>query len=59
MIMSCRERQTSAKNMRQKEKKLKDYTFQLEDERKQAQQYREQVTLLTINETNAPSSSGL
>lgn len=59
MIMSCRERQTSAKNMRQKEKKLKDYTFQLEDERKQAQQYREQVTLMTINETNAPSSSGL
>lgn len=59
MVMSCRERQTSAKNMRQKEKKLKDYTFQLEDERKQAQQYREQVTLLTINETNAPSSSGL
>lgn len=59
MVMSCRERQTSAKNMRQKEKKLKDYTFQLEDERKQAQQYREQVTLMTINETNAPSSSGL
>lgn len=44
IIMSCRERQASAKNLRQKEKKLKDYTFQMEDERKQAQQYREQVT---------------
>ncbi|XP_027141138.1 myosin-11 [Larimichthys crocea] len=41
--VESRERQTSAKNMRQKEKKLKDYTFQLEDERKQAQQYREQA----------------
>lgn len=41
----CRERQASAKNLRQKEKKLKDLTAQMEDERKQAQDYKDQVTL--------------
>lgn len=44
MILSCRERQANAKNLRQKEKKLKDLTIQVEDERKQAQQYKDQVT---------------
>lgn len=41
--MTCRERQANAKNLRQKEKKLKDLTIQMEDERKQAQQYKDQV----------------
>jgi len=41
--VTCRERQAHAKNVRQKEKKLKDLSIQLEDERKQAQQYRDQV----------------
>lgn len=45
LIMLCRERQANAKNLRQKEKKLKDLTIQMEDERKQAQQYKDQVTL--------------
>uniref|UniRef100_A0A674B8E4 Myosin-11-like n=1 Tax=Salmo trutta TaxID=8032 RepID=A0A674B8E4_SALTR len=38
-----RERQTSAKGMRQKEKKLKDLTVQMEDDRKQAEQYKDQA----------------
>lgn len=41
-----RERQNNAKNLRQKEKKLKDLTIQMEDERKQAEQYKDQVTKL-------------
>lgn len=39
----CRERQANSKNLRQKEKKLKDLTIQMEEERKQAQQYKDQV----------------
>uniref|UniRef100_A0AAR2LJ29 Myosin, heavy chain 11b, smooth muscle n=1 Tax=Pygocentrus nattereri TaxID=42514 RepID=A0AAR2LJ29_PYGNA len=38
-----RERQAAAKNLRQKDKKLKDLTIQMEDERKHAQQYKDQV----------------
>uniref|UniRef100_A0AAQ5YZS4 Myosin, heavy chain 11b, smooth muscle n=1 Tax=Amphiprion ocellaris TaxID=80972 RepID=A0AAQ5YZS4_AMPOC len=41
--IESRERQASAKNLRQKEKKLKDLTIQMEDERKQAQQYKDQA----------------
>lgn len=43
LMTTCRERQANAKNLRQKEKKLKDLTIQMEDERKQAQQYKDQV----------------
>ncbi|CAG02247.1 unnamed protein product, partial [Tetraodon nigroviridis] len=43
VMMMCRERQANAKNLRQKEKKLKDLTIQMEDERKQAQQYKDQA----------------
>lgn len=39
----CRERQANSKNLRQKEKKLKDLTIQMEEERKQMQQYKDQV----------------
>ena len=39
----CREKQASAKGMRQKDKKLKDLMIQVEDERKQAEQYKDQV----------------
>ena len=46
--MLCRERQANAKNLRQKEKKLKDLTIQMEDERKQAQQYKDQVTMVIM-----------
>lgn len=46
--MLCRERQANGKNLRQKEKKLKELTVQMEDERKQAQQYKDQVTLITV-----------
>ncbi len=42
--MLGRERQAIAKNMRQKEKKLKELTTQMEDDRKQAQEYKDQVT---------------
>ncbi|MBN3320971.1 MYH11 protein, partial [Atractosteus spatula] len=38
-----REKQISAKGMRQKEKKLKDFMMQVEDERKQAEQYKDQA----------------
>ncbi|XP_077575708.1 myosin-11a isoform X2 [Stigmatopora nigra] len=38
-----REKQANAKSMRQKDKKLKDVLMQVEDERKQAEQYKEQA----------------
>uniref|UniRef100_A0AAR2JUZ6 Myosin, heavy chain 11a, smooth muscle n=1 Tax=Pygocentrus nattereri TaxID=42514 RepID=A0AAR2JUZ6_PYGNA len=38
-----RDKQASAKTMRQKEKKLKDLMIQVEDERKQAEQYKDQA----------------
>uniref|UniRef100_A0AAR2JTM3 Myosin, heavy chain 11a, smooth muscle n=1 Tax=Pygocentrus nattereri TaxID=42514 RepID=A0AAR2JTM3_PYGNA len=37
------DKQASAKTMRQKEKKLKDLMIQVEDERKQAEQYKDQA----------------
>lgn len=48
IYMLCRERQVTSKNLRQKEKKLKDLSIQVEDERKQAQQYKDQVTLNSL-----------
>lgn len=44
-----REKQASAKALRQKDKKLKDLIMQVEDERKQGEQYKDQVRSL-----NAP-----
>ncbi|KAM8843536.1 myosin-11a isoform 1-T1 [Synchiropus picturatus] len=38
-----RDKQTSAKNLRQKDKKLKDLMMQVEDERKQSEQYKDQA----------------
>lgn len=38
-----REKQASAKSLRQKDKKMKDLMIQVEDERKQAEQYKDQV----------------
>jgi len=44
---SClRDKQASAKSLRQKDKKLKDLMMQVEDERKQAEQYKDQVKML-------------
>jgi myosin protein heavy chain len=42
-VILIREKQATAKGMRQKEKKLKDLMIQVEDERKQAEQYKDQV----------------
>ncbi|MGH0129638.1 UNVERIFIED_CONTAM: hypothetical protein FKN15_048343 [Acipenser sinensis] len=39
----AREKQASIKGLRQKEKKLKDMLMQVEDERKQAEQYKDQA----------------
>lgn len=39
-----RDKQNTAKAVRQKEKKLKDVLIQVEDERKQAEQYKDQVS---------------
>ncbi|KAK6476131.1 myosin-11-like isoform X2 [Huso huso] len=39
----AREKQASVKGLRQKEKKLKDMLMQVEDERKQAEQYKDQA----------------
>ncbi|MGH0130135.1 UNVERIFIED_CONTAM: hypothetical protein FKN15_041186 [Acipenser sinensis] len=39
----AREKQASAKGLRQKEKRLKDMMMQMEDERKQAEQYKDQA----------------
>ncbi|XP_041134058.1 myosin-11-like isoform X3 [Polyodon spathula] len=41
--LEAREKQASAKGLRQKEKKLKDMMMQVEDERKQAEQYKDQA----------------
>uniref|UniRef100_H2TRH2 Myosin, heavy chain 11a, smooth muscle n=1 Tax=Takifugu rubripes TaxID=31033 RepID=H2TRH2_TAKRU len=38
-----REKQASAKSLRQKDKKMKDLMIQVEDERKQAEQYKDQA----------------
>lgn len=63
-LVLCRERQAIGKNLRQKEKKLKDLSIQMEDDRKQAQQYKDQVSqlqneflgpvLLYLNEITCP-----
>lgn len=42
-LPSYREKQTAAKALRQKDKKLKETLLQAEDERKQAEQYKDQV----------------
>lgn len=55
MVMMRRERQANGKNLRQREKKLKDLTIQMEDERKQAQQYKDQVAALCSG--NQPKTS--
>lgn len=39
-----REKQVAAKSLKQKDKKLKEVLLQVEDERKMAEQYKEQVT---------------
>lgn len=39
-----REKQATAKALKQKDKKLKEALLQVEDERKMAEQYKEQVT---------------
>ena len=39
----CREKQAVAKSLKQKDKKLKEVLLQVEDERKAAEQYKEQV----------------
>lgn len=44
LVIFCnRERQTIAKAMRQKDKKLKELMIQIEDERKQTEQFKDQV----------------
>ncbi|XP_047435458.1 myosin-11a isoform X2 [Mugil cephalus] len=43
-----RDKQASAKSMRQKDKKLKDLLMQVEDERKQAEQYKDQADKANI-----------
>lgn len=51
-----REKQASAKSLRQKDKKMKDLMIQVEDERKQAEQYKDQVrphfVLVSYRQTN-------
>lgn len=39
----CRERQAASKQVRRAEKKLKDVLLQVEDERRNAEQYKDQV----------------
>lgn len=39
----CREKQATAKSLKQKDKKLKEVLLQVEDERKMAEQYKEQA----------------
>lgn len=45
-MSSLRDKQASAKSVRQKDKKLKDLIMQVEDERKQGEQYKDQVRSL-------------
>lgn len=43
LLTFLRDKQVTAKSMRQKDKKLKDLMMQVEDERKQGEQYKDQV----------------
>lgn len=55
-----REKQAAAKSLKQKDKKLKEVLLQVEDERKAAEQYKEQVSLLQQRWTSRrPSGPGL
>lgn len=53
VVSTRREKQASARGMRQKDKKLKELILQVEDERKQAEQYKDQVhrlfTVIPLN----------
>lgn len=44
--LSCRERQAACKQVRRTEKKLKDVLLQVDDERRNAEQYKDQVRAL-------------
>lgn len=54
----CREKQATAKSLKQKDKKLKEVLLQVEDERKMAEQYKEQVTRLPGLSQPCRDSSG-
>lgn len=41
--MPCRERQAACKQVRRAEKKLKDVLLQVDDERRNAEQFKDQV----------------
>lgn len=43
-----RDKQATAKSVRQKDKKVKDLMMQVEDERKQAEQYKDQVNVSIV-----------
>lgn len=52
-LWSClRDKQATAKGLRQKDKKLKDLMMQVEDERKQAEQYKDQVKTRSASVAN-------
>lgn len=44
----CRERQAASKQVRRAEKKLKDILLQVDDERRNAEQFKDQVCTVTL-----------
>lgn len=56
LLLSCRERAAANKTLRRSEKKLKEVLLQVEDERRHADQYKEQVGQL-LRRSSAPSLS--
>lgn len=46
-VFLCRERQAASKQVRRAEKKLKDILLQVDDERRNAEQFKDQVCMVT------------
>lgn len=48
-VFLCRERQAASKQVRRAEKKLKDILLQVDDERRNAEQFKDQVRIVTCS----------
>lgn len=48
-VFLCRERQAASKQVRRAEKKLKEILLQVDDERRNAEQFKDQVCIVTCS----------
>lgn len=56
-LFLCRERQAASKQVRRAEKKLKDILLQVDDERRNAEQFKDQVRICSIGESSGGRTS--